>query len=83
MADFDYLAIDWRKNVRSRFHGFNYNDFFVFSHCRADIRQFDKNDVAQLCRGMLGDADDDNVAFHPEPFVFFGKFHCWGPFLIV
>ena len=41
---------------------------------RADLGQFDKDEIADLSGGMTGDADDGDIAIELEPFVGAGEF---------
>ena len=74
-VDLDDLAIDRCQNVGRGLDGFDHDDLVVLADGRAFVGQFDKHHVAQLFSGVNGDANDDLVAFNPQPFVLFGKLH--------
>ena len=61
---------------------FDHHDLVALGDPRLDLGQFDEHHVAQLGRGVFGDADRDDVAIGVQPLVIFGCIS-WGGLLLV
>src|SRR5579885_3358426 len=71
-VDFDHLAGNRRIDIRHRFHGFYRAQRLPLFEFRADFRQVDIYDVAQLLLSVVRDSDPSGIAVHAHPLVFFG-----------
>src|SRR5690606_36833820 len=80
LVDLHDLAVERGANVRGRLDAFDDADLVTRGYGLPGIGQFDEDDIAELFGGVLGDADDDQVALGAEPFVIFGVLHGSGPY---
>ena len=60
--------------VRYRFHRFNRTECLAGGKFRADLRQLDEDDIAQLLLRVIGDSDRTGSSIHLNPFVLFRIF---------
>ncbi len=74
LVDFDDFASDRRADFGGRLDRFENGGALARLQSRADLRQFDEDEIADLPGGMTGDADDGDIAIELEPFMGAGEF---------
>ena len=70
----DYLAADRRQHILRRLDRLHGGRLLAGRDRFAHFRQVHVDDVAQCILGVVGDADDDDVALDARPFVALGIF---------